>query len=423
MLAGWVFAQSKGAGIGLAVSGIVVLAVSPARLRLLPPLALALAPAAAAYRPLTAAYRADFTAGFDHAFHQGGWAMLAVALAGVVLGAVYAGIDRAVEPGPRARRVLGGLAAGAACLAIVGGIAAFLAAEPHPGRFAADRWHSFKHLPTSETTSSHFLSLGSNRYDFWRVALRRVRPPPGLGHRRRRVPGRLPDPPPQQRDTGAGALGRARPAGRERARRVAALPGGGAAAARGGGARRAAAHAQLDRRARSGRRLARARLGRLDVDVPGRGRSRLRAARHRGGGTRPETRRARVSMRARRGRRARRGAARLHAALGLARGSSRRRSAAPARRPPTCAGRSGSTRFSTAPYLAEASSRRTAGAPRSSRSGRPSRSSRGRRRCTTSSASRTCGPGCAAQARRELRTALALDPGDFLIARALRRAG
>jgi tetratricopeptide (TPR) repeat protein len=64
------------------------------------------------------------------------------------------------------------IAAAAACIAIVAGMAAFLVAEPHPGRFAADRWHSFKHLPTSEATSSHFLSIGSNRYDFWRVALR-----------------------------------------------------------------------------------------------------------------------------------------------------------------------------------------------------------------------------------------------------------
>jgi hypothetical protein len=169
--AGWLFAQSKGAGIGLAVSGIVVLALSPARLRLVPPLVLALAPVAVAYRPITAGYRADFTAGFDDAFRRGGWAMLVVGAVGLALGLAYALVDRAVEPDERARRAAGRACAAAVVVAVLAGLAAFLVAVPHPGRFAADRWHSFKHLPSSETTSSHLLSLGSNRYDFWRVAL------------------------------------------------------------------------------------------------------------------------------------------------------------------------------------------------------------------------------------------------------------
>ena len=40
-----------------------------------------------------------------------------------------------------------------------------------PRDFLSEKWASFKQLPTEETGSSHLLSLGSNRYDFWRVSL------------------------------------------------------------------------------------------------------------------------------------------------------------------------------------------------------------------------------------------------------------
>ncbi len=56
LLAGWIFTQSKGGGVALAVSAVVVLAVSPARLRLLVPAALACVPAALAFTRLVAPY-------------------------------------------------------------------------------------------------------------------------------------------------------------------------------------------------------------------------------------------------------------------------------------------------------------------------------------------------------------------------------
>ena len=40
-----------------------------------------------------------------------------------------------------------------------------------PSEFVSEKWESFKQLPSTETGSSHLLSLGSNRYDFWRVSL------------------------------------------------------------------------------------------------------------------------------------------------------------------------------------------------------------------------------------------------------------
>jgi O-antigen ligase len=40
----------------------------------------------------------------------------------------------------------------------------------HPVSFARSKWAAFKHMPTSAQASSHLFTLGSNRYDFWRVA-------------------------------------------------------------------------------------------------------------------------------------------------------------------------------------------------------------------------------------------------------------
>src|SRR5439155_2016395 len=70
-------------------------------------------------------------------------------------------------------------------VAVVGGIASFLATVDRPGHFFTKQWRSFKHLPRKDTASSHFFSLGSNRYDFWRVALDEFRDHPvaGIGAR------------------------------------------------------------------------------------------------------------------------------------------------------------------------------------------------------------------------------------------------
>jgi hypothetical protein len=157
--------------VGLVVSAVVVLAVSPARLRLLPPLLLAAAVAALAFTQLTQAYHDFGEPRFDGEFRHAGVAVLVSAAAAAVLGLVYAAADRRLEVGARGRRVAGVVAAGAGALAAVIAVVAFLVAVPHPGRFAQERWHSFKHPYYGPPTSSHFLSLGSSRYDFWRVAV------------------------------------------------------------------------------------------------------------------------------------------------------------------------------------------------------------------------------------------------------------
>jgi O-antigen ligase len=55
--------------------------------------------------------------------------------------------------------------------ALAGGAGAFAATVDRPGHFLVDKWRSFKTLPPHQEGSSHLFSLGSNRWDFWRVAL------------------------------------------------------------------------------------------------------------------------------------------------------------------------------------------------------------------------------------------------------------
>jgi O-Antigen ligase/Tetratricopeptide repeat len=184
-LAGWLLTQSKGGAVGLAVSAVVVVAVSPARLRLLPPLAVAAVPAAAALTRLTHPYSRVAHPDYAASIRDAGWATLAVAAAAALLGLGYAFLDRHLRTDGKTVRIAGRLALVGLVLVVLAGAAGFFAAEPHPGRFAQDRWRSFKHYPTRETASSHFGSLGSNRYDFWRVALHetRLHPVAGIGDR------------------------------------------------------------------------------------------------------------------------------------------------------------------------------------------------------------------------------------------------
>jgi len=66
---------------------------------------------------------------------------------------------------------IGRVLAVALAVGVVGGVIGFFVTVDHPIGFAEKRWASFKHLPAHDTASSHFTSLGSSRYDYWRVGL------------------------------------------------------------------------------------------------------------------------------------------------------------------------------------------------------------------------------------------------------------
>ncbi len=184
MLADFLLAQSKGGAVGLFVSGIVFFAVCPFRLRALVPVGIAAALVATQAENLTEPYRASSDE-FVSAIQHGGAMAAVVAVLTAAVGLVYAVLDRHVEVSERARRVAAVLVMLAVVAGIGGGIGAFFTAVDRPGDFLRDQWRSFKHLPQKRLGSTHFFSLGSNRYDFWRVALHEFEhhPVAGIGAR------------------------------------------------------------------------------------------------------------------------------------------------------------------------------------------------------------------------------------------------
>ncbi len=185
MLCAWLLTQSKGGAVALIVSAAAVFALSRRRLRLLVPVAISAGLAALGSIPLTAPIRADDDAALRAAIHQGGALLLWLTAAGCAAGAVYAVLDRSLRLSPASRELASRLAVAGVALALAGGSAAFFAAVESPGSFVSRQWHAFKQQPERETGSTHLLSLGSNRYDFWRVALQEFggQPLVGIGSR------------------------------------------------------------------------------------------------------------------------------------------------------------------------------------------------------------------------------------------------
>ncbi len=184
-LCGWMLSQSKGGAIGLIASALVIFAVSRDRLRLALPVAITIGLAAAGTVPLTAPIRATTTPALRSAIHHGGAVLLWLTIAGTAAGLVYALLDRRTNLSPAARTVAGRAALVGVVLALAGGPTFYFAAVEGPGTFVSRQWHAFKHQSTVETSGTHLLTLGSNRYDFWRVAIKEFGSHPlvGIGSR------------------------------------------------------------------------------------------------------------------------------------------------------------------------------------------------------------------------------------------------
>ena len=139
--------QSKGAELGLALSAAALAAVSPGRLRLLLPAALAAAIDAAAIGPLTGPYRAG-PAAVETAARHAGYAACAVVAAALVVGYVYVTIDQRVSLTARARVLAGRIVLAATVLGAVAAIAALLLVPAHPIAYLHGRWHAFSTPPS-----------------------------------------------------------------------------------------------------------------------------------------------------------------------------------------------------------------------------------------------------------------------------------
>jgi tetratricopeptide (TPR) repeat protein len=185
LLAGWLLTSSKGGLLALAASAIVFFALSPERLRAVVPAVIPAAFVGGAFEPLTAPFRERDAADFAAAIRTAGWTALALAGLSAAVGLAYAWADRRLSLPPRTRRAFALSLAGALGAVVVAAPVTFFAAVDRPGHLLQEKWQSFKTLPAHEAGSSHLTSLGSNRYDFWRVDLDDTRrhPVAGIGAR------------------------------------------------------------------------------------------------------------------------------------------------------------------------------------------------------------------------------------------------
>jgi opacity protein-like surface antigen len=103
-----------------------------------------------------------------------GDARRALLVTGVVLlvaGWAGAAVDLRVERGPRIRRFVSVLAVAAVVAVVAGGAVVVQRAVPHPIAFARAQWNGFvTGTGYYEGPTSHFTSIGTNRYAIWRVA-------------------------------------------------------------------------------------------------------------------------------------------------------------------------------------------------------------------------------------------------------------
>ncbi len=166
-----VVVQSRGWLFTLPLVAIVAIVVIPDRLRVATAAVLPIAGALLPIHRLLAVYQASSGPALNHAASRAGHAALLICAAEFFVATLLAWGDSLIPP-PRPsaarRRVLGSLAV---AVAIAGFLAGGLAlSHGHPVRFAKREWHGFSHTQTGPS-GSHFTDVGTQRYDFWRVAL------------------------------------------------------------------------------------------------------------------------------------------------------------------------------------------------------------------------------------------------------------
>jgi tetratricopeptide (TPR) repeat protein len=176
--------QSRGWLFAMPVAVLAAMALSPRRVRLVLVLLLVAVAAAVFASPVLHVYDAGRAGRSDALRHAVRMIVIGAGAAAAIAG-FAAVLDRRVRPS-RSRDVRAGRALLAAAVAVVAiGLVVFTSLVGNPVTKAGDAWDDFKTQPTPKEGGSSRLgrSLGSNRYDFWRVSWERFgeRPVAGIG--------------------------------------------------------------------------------------------------------------------------------------------------------------------------------------------------------------------------------------------------
>jgi O-antigen ligase len=180
-----VLGQSRGWLFTAPVAALLIVAIVPRRVRTVLTLGLILGVIGVVTGTLLDVYRAAGEPGFDAAVSDAVTALVAAAVIGGLIGAVAAAVERrAPRPSRERERQSGRALAGVAVVATVAGLLVFVSLKGSPFPVISHAWHEFKTEPSPYGGESRFTgSLGTNRYDFWRVGWDRFtdKPLTGLG--------------------------------------------------------------------------------------------------------------------------------------------------------------------------------------------------------------------------------------------------
>lgn len=175
--------QSRAALVAVPLAAILVLIGSPGRLRTALGLFVALAPLVAGWDVHLKVFEEAEAGGafLEDAMQPSARFMAATSAAAVVAGLAWAAADRYLAIPPRALRTANVLAAVAAAAALLAG--ATLVARSEPLEHVRAGWHELTSNGPDPEGASRFGSLGGERWDHWRVAMRRFldRPLTGIG--------------------------------------------------------------------------------------------------------------------------------------------------------------------------------------------------------------------------------------------------
>ncbi|HEX5798546.1 MAG TPA: O-antigen ligase family protein [Gaiellaceae bacterium] len=178
-----VLCQSRGSVFAFAAVCLVQLVLVPGRARSVVALALTGGAVAAVSPILLDVFPALAEASVAGPVRDALVALLAATLAAGLIGWLLAVADARTEVSPATARRGAAIVLGTAALAVVA-TGGWAVATGSPVQRVADGWDDFTALQEPSDDESHLASgLGSNRYDFWRVALGRFadRPLTGVG--------------------------------------------------------------------------------------------------------------------------------------------------------------------------------------------------------------------------------------------------
>lgn len=164
--------QSRGWLFTLPLVALATLAIVRDRLRFVAAAALPVLGTLIPVHALIGVFNSESPAALADAARHAGKLSLALCLVVLVVGTAIAWAESHWRPrglSPRGSRIVGGALAVIAVVAVIAGGTA--ATHGDPFGFVKRQWNGFSHVPTADATGSHFGTVGSGRYDFWRVSL------------------------------------------------------------------------------------------------------------------------------------------------------------------------------------------------------------------------------------------------------------